>query len=646
MVAVKRFSLVCIFICSFYSWPAIAAYDFTKPDLFTKERVLYKQAIHALENRNFGQYEAIRSQLNEYPLAPYLDYESLRRQFSSMPELQIKKFLEKYNGYPVAKLLHIEWLGFLARNNQWPLYVQYYSEALGSEVLQCYKLQADLVVNTNDQYVYEQIGNYWLKPYSIHSSCDWAFEQWKKHGYKTQEKIWQRYQLAFLAGNRTLMFTLGKQLNHANLDTAASLRATTSHLDYWKKQLSKKHDKLKLESSTEKYLVKTIINADPEKGAYILEKHKINMNKEDLLECQRLVAWYLARQSGETAVKWILKNTDYHEPSFADPLLRYSMQDNNWALYRDTFKSLPAVLKNQEEWLYWYVIAQEKLGFEDNDPALKPKTLLKRLSREQSFYGMLAAQKNNSTPFPNAIFEAQPSDISDEVLKKLGASIELYYMGETTKSNNDWAYTTSRFNEDEWRQAGLVAYQLGWSSRAMQAFGMANLLTAVEERFPIPYENDFYKNAKHLGIDPGWLLALARQESAFSPTVTSPAGAIGVLQLMPVTARKTARKMGMVYRHYKLTDPSYNIMLGTRYLKDQLDEYDNNYVLATAAYNAGPAKVREWLSQYPMTDDWAHWVAIIPYKETRGYVQNILAYSKIYDMKLEYERNGKQATDQ
>ncbi len=610
---------------------------FTDPDFYKKDRVVYKQAMQALEKENWGEYEQYRSQLNQYPLATYLDYEYLRRSFRTLPTLQIKTFLDEHKGYVAGKRLHIEWLGYLARDHQWPLFKEFYSADLKSDVLDCYNLQAELVVSSDDRPIYEKIGEQWNKPYSLNSACDPAFSEWEHHGFKNQAIIWKRYQRALLANNVGLTQYLGTQLNSDHLKTVKYLKNISGNLDYWTNRLSNDHEQLELESATVKYILKSITNSNFEKSAYVLEKNKIQMEKADLMEIQRLIAWYYAKTSGETAVKWIKKFTNYRDESFVDPLLRYSMQDKNWALYTETFKSLPAVFKNQDEWLYWYVIAQEALGFEDADPALKPKTLLTKLAQEQSFYGLLAAEKNHSPIFPNTRFTPQKADISEDVLKKLGAAIELYHMNELTESNNDWYYTTSKFTPDEWRQAGIIAYQMGWNNRTIQAFGQAKLWTAAEERFPILYRDDFYKNAKLQNIDPGWILAVARQESAFSPVARSPVGALGILQLMPATASKVARKMGLSYNDHKLLDPAYNIKLGTKYLKDQLNNYNNNYVLATAAYNAGPGRVKEWLNARPLTEDWAHWTATIPYKETRGYVQNITMFSKIYNMKLEFQ---------
>lgn len=629
--------LLCAFFAVLFSLQALSSTDFANPNQYEEERKIYKQAMMALENKNFGQFEVFRSQLNHYPLKSYIDYEYLRRSFETLPALHIKKFIDDNKGSIASKRLHIEWLGHLARNAQWPIYKEFYSDELNSEVLHCYYLQAELALNTNDKPTYDKIGDYWIKPYSIHSSCDPVFEQWKNKGYKTQKKIWQRYQVALLANNITLTQYLSTQLNKNYLSAAKRLKNVDGNIDYWTNRLSNEHDNLHLESSSTKYILKIISNSDHKKSAYILEQNKISMKKEDLLESQRLIAWYFAKYSGgESAVRWIKKHTDYREPSFAEPMLRYAMQDKNWQLYKEVFKLLPAVLKNHEEWLYWYAITQEKLGYTDSDPALRAKTILTKLAQEQSFYGLVSAEKMNLPVFPNTQFEPQSGEISPQVIDKLSASIELYHIGELNQSNNDWFFTTAQFNEEEWKQAGMIAYKMDWRNRTIQAFGRAKLWTAGAERFPILYQEAFWKNAERQGVDPGWILAVARQESAFEPNARSPVGALGVLQLMPATAQKVARNLNMRYNYKSLLDPNYNITLGTKYLKDQLENYDNNYILATAAYNAGPRRVKEWLELRPLTEDWVHWVATIPYKETRGYVQNITAFSKIYNMKLEY----------
>ena len=131
------------------------------------------------------------------------------------------------------------------------------------------------------------------------------------------------------------------------------------------------------------------------------------------------------------------------------------------------------------------------------------------------------------------------------------------------------------------------------------------------------------------------LYAVSRQEGALYPRAESPVGAPGLMQLMPGTAKETASKLGVPYRNpEQLFDPTLNVRLGSAYLKRLLDVYDGNRILATAAYNAGPGRVKRWREQSrnrPMDV----WVESIPYKETRNYVQNVLSFDLIYQHKLQ-----------
>ena len=134
--------------------------------------------------------------------------------------------------------------------------------------------------------------------------------------------------------------------------------------------------------------------------------------------------------------------------------------------------------------------------------------------------------------------------------------------------------------------------------------------------------------------------AIARQESAFNPAARSSAGALGLLQLMPGTAKSMARKVGLDYSASRLTtDAGYNATLGARFLGDQIDNFDGSYVLTFAAYNAGPRRAREWIDRFGdprgmSLDQVIDWVERIPFTETRNYVQRIMENYEVYKMRL------------
>jgi soluble lytic murein transglycosylase len=141
------------------------------------------------------------------------------------------------------------------------------------------------------------------------------------------------------------------------------------------------------------------------------------------------------------------------------------------------------------------------------------------------------------------------------------------------------------------------------------------------------------------GLDKAIVYAIARQESTFNTGAISPAGARGLLQLMPATAKSLSRKLGVSYSQNKLiSDPAYNVTLGAQFLSDMLGRFDGSYILAFAAYNAGPGRSVEWIRRFgdprdPRVDA-VDWVEMIPFTETRNYVQRVMENMQAYRERL------------
>jgi soluble lytic murein transglycosylase len=141
--------------------------------------------------------------------------------------------------------------------------------------------------------------------------------------------------------------------------------------------------------------------------------------------------------------------------------------------------------------------------------------------------------------------------------------------------------------------------------------------------------------AQYVGVETPLVLAIIRQESAFDVTATSPAGAQGLMQLMPGTARDVSAKLGIPYSPTSLiASPEYNVNLGSSYIREMLQRFEGSYILALAAYNAGPSRVNQWIASNgdPRTSTEAavDWIEMIPFSETRNYVQRCLENLQVY----------------
>ena len=154
----------------------------------------------------------------------------------------------------------------------------------------------------------------------------------------------------------------------------------------------------------------------------------------------------------------------------------------------------------------------------------------------------------------------------------------------------------------------------------------------MEQRFPTPLRQDVVARAREIGLDPAFVYGLIRQESRFIMDARSGVGASGLMQLMPATARWTAKKIGLPYSPSMITDRDTNLRLGNAYLKLVLDEVGGSQAMAAAAYNAGPGRPRKW-REGPVLET-AVWAENIPFNETRDYVKKVLSNATYYAMAL------------
>jgi len=212
---------------------------------------------------------------------------------------------------------------------------------------------------------------------------------------------------------------------------------------------------------------------------------------------------------------------------------------------------------------------------------------------------------------------------------------ELYLADLLTDARREWAHATRDMDHDELKLASVLAHEWGWNDRAIFTVARTGDYADLKLRFPLDHVDMVRDLARHNRLDPSHVFAVIRQESAFNKDARSSAGALGLMQLMPRTGRVTARKNRIPLASTRtLLEADKNIRIGSAYLREVMDRYDNNPVLATASYNAGPHRVKVWLPEENDVSA-ALWIANIPFSETRKYVQRVLTYAAIYDWRME-----------
>jgi soluble lytic murein transglycosylase len=184
------------------------------------------------------------------------------------------------------------------------------------------------------------------------------------------------------------------------------------------------------------------------------------------------------------------------------------------------------------------------------------------------------------------------------------------------------------------RAAAGLATQEDWHDRAIFALGDSGDRQFYEWRFPVLWAKEVNTSSAQNQLDAAWVHGVMRSESALAESARSSAGALGLMQVTPATARQLARENGYSYRSSEqLKEAELNIRFGTRYMRDLLERFDQNPVLVSGAYNAGPEAVNRWLNSRPRGSA-SVWIESIPYYETRDYIPRVLAFTAIYQWRM------------
>ncbi|MDD4615670.1 MAG: lytic transglycosylase domain-containing protein [Alphaproteobacteria bacterium] len=283
---------------------------------------------------------------------------------------------------------------------------------------------------------------------------------------------------------------------------------------------------------------------------------------------------------------------------------------------------------------YWLGRTYEVLGDKvDAEQAYEDASVF-----NTTFYGQLAATRIFASP---VLAVKSDPPIPDAVRKsffardQIRAIVRLHAIGEYDRANAFFRASAERASKRaEFVLLAEVAGQLRRPDLGIQA------VKAAHQKNFLVHNGGFPLITIHVPSPPeaAFTHAMIRQESMFKPDATSSAGARGLMQLMPRTAKDMCRKVGLTYSEARLGEPSYNLQLGTGFASQQIERFDGSYILALAGYNAGPGRVREWIEEFgdPRTSnvDPIDWIEMIPISETRNYVQRIIESIQVYRAKL------------
>lgn len=605
------------------------------------ERQKYVQAQKALNAKSMTEYNRLIKQLQNYPLLPYLEYQELTNRLITLPKQDVQTFFARYPDSFLSERLTHRWLRTLAQRERWAEYLQFYDNRLTDPELACLHLRARLA--TGDKTALKDVAPRWNIEQTQSKACDPVFAEWRKAGFMTPDLIWERHLKAVVVANKGLANYLANLLPAADRPMATLLQQVDAN-----PRLLKQTAKFSKQSPK----MKTVILHGLEKLARTNAKEALALwrgydaqqlfDDSDRVNLKYHIALRLLYQDHDVdAEKLVASTPNLTRVDLLEWLLRESLRKQDWERVNEWIARLPEDARKTERWRYWQARTMEELDIKEINGETA-SNIFNSVAPARSFYGFLAADKTGV----NYHLLDRPMTFTDEQIKAVEnaqgilRAREFFARGELGAANREFFHTTRRMPLEDMVIAGRLAEKLGWYRNAIQVMADAQYWDDLQVRFPIAYKEYVTKAANQTSVNPLFIFAVTRQESAFVPDAKSTAGAVGLMQLLPSTAKQTAQKSGLSYTPQDLIHPEKNIALGSRYLDHLLGVFDGNRILAAAAYNAGPTRVKRWLNKEKSAQlPYDVWIETIPFKETRGYVQNVLAFSVIYAYRLGQETN-------
>ncbi|HID49723.1 MAG TPA: murein transglycosylase, partial [Chromatiales bacterium] len=581
-----------------------------------------------------SRYRKLARKLRDYPLYPYLEHQELVRRLARARPAEVDAFPKKNPDTPLATRLRHKWLEVLARQGEWQRLARQEVPLRSSRGLQCSYSRALLETGQADK-AYQRLQRLWLTGRSLPRSCDVPLQAWRASGKLTDDLVWQRIRLAMQRGNVRLARHLARDLPKAEqfwVNIWAKVRRDPAYvLEVNDHFVDKSHASLDWITV---YGLRRLARKDPKLAAESWQKlrktREFSVSDQERIE--RRLALALLQEREPAVREWLGTLNHNHFDDRVISLHFFSaLQDQDWDTALGWLERLEPDQQHTARWRYWRGRVLEGMGHLE-----EAREVYLLNGENRGYYSFLAADRAGYRySFTSRPLMYQATDLASlQALPPIRRARELYALNRQADARREWNHAMERLSRPQLLKAAKLADEWGWHDRAIATLARARYWDDLELRFPLAHQKQVLSQAKRQKVNPAWAFAIIRQESAFTADARSHAGAMGLMQLMPRTARRVARSMKLrPPRYYDLLKIDTNIRLGVRYLKKVRDRNQGHPVLATAAYNAGQTRVSKWLpKQGQVAAD--IWIETVPFRETRDYLKRVMTYTVIYEQRL------------
>jgi len=566
--------------------------------------------------------EKIRS----HTLDPYVAFWRLRLRLEEAAPGELRDYLARNTGSVLAEQLRRDWMRVLGKNGQWELFREEYPLLVKADPdIAGYALQERS--RRQDVSVFAEVRSFWKVPRPLPASFAPVVETMLQSGDLTPRDLRDRFRLLVQAGLLTEARRIAERLPADQVPSAIQIdNAAGAPAGF----LERSDVGLKTAAGRELAIVALIslARSDPQQAFRFWDgRLKEAFPPEDRQYIWAMLATHAARRHLPDAVEWFKAAG---ETPLSDEQLawraRIALRQENWTEVKGAIERMSPPERRDPVWTYWLGRSLCALGAREDG-----RTLLGRIAGDHDFYGRLAAEE---LEMPLLIPPKAPPPTREELaetaaLDGVRRALALYRIGLRTEAVAEWLWTVRTMDDRTLLAAAELARRNGIWDRAINTADRTVAAHDFTLRYPAPYGDVLLKQARVRKLDEPLVFGLVRQESRFIADARSSAGAAGLMQLMPSTARLVARKIGMKnFRTSRLGRPDVNAALGASYLRQVLDGFGGNAVLATAAYNAGPNRASRWRDAKSL--EGAIYVETIPFAETRHYVKKVMSNAVYY----------------
>ncbi|WP_273602208.1 lytic transglycosylase domain-containing protein [Roseateles albus] len=578
------------------------------------------------------------AQAQRHPLAPWIAYWELGLRLGEVSQPEVTAFYARWPGSYVEDRLRNDWLLELGRRRDWKNFAIDHPrfQMRDDREVACYAL---LVEHLNGRNVAEPARAAWIAQREGDDGCQLLASTLLEAKQFSPADVWLKLRLSVEAlrprAAKQAAGLLGKPVELA----LAELQDNPARFINRKaKGGARTHTELATLA-----LMRVAAN-DPAQAADLMRGRWEAELPHDL------AAWAWAQIGRQAAFKLQPEANDYFERAFKQQAkhkqpqpewssetmawaARAAMRAGDWTQVLQVIGKMSPADQADPTWQFWRaraLLASAAEGAPGEAIRAEARGLLQATVSPLTFYGRLAGEELGLTlPLP-----AAPSPLTAAERKQaqahagLNSALLLIDLGLRNEGVREWNFSLMRMSDRELRAAAQEACDreiwdrcINTSERSRQEIDMA-------QRFPTPHRQQLLAKSREVGVDPAYVYGLVRQESRFVMDARSHVGASGLMQVMPATARWTAKKIGAEFRPEYMMDRDFNIKIGASYLKLVLDDFGGSMAMAAAAYNAGPGRPRRWREGSVL--EAAVWAENIPFNETRDYVKKVLTNSALY----------------